>query len=236
MDEVRRFLRYTLPGLAAVIQFLIALSITDACILFKILSVKDQTQSLGLTLTIFIGSGGLGYLFSNIYFFLYWWRPFNRFAIDHLSFLKNLRKEVVDILDSSGNPYNNDLSKREAWAVITQYWHSKIEECPKIKGVDSTTGRLTDVTHGLGATIIGSVFALLSWELIHLAIAQHSALLNLKEVLIIVGWVGLIVLLIIAWHRVKIALQSIVNSTLTDIIRSEYLSSGKKKVYIYYEK
>lgn len=70
MDEVRRFLRYTLPGLAGVIQFLIALSITDACIVSKIVSVKDQTQSLGLALTIFIGSGGLGYLFANIYFLI----------------------------------------------------------------------------------------------------------------------------------------------------------------------
>jgi len=67
MDEVRRFLRYTLPGLSALIQLLIGLSITDSGIVCKILSAKDLTQSLGIILTIFIGSGGLGYLFANIY-------------------------------------------------------------------------------------------------------------------------------------------------------------------------
>lgn len=236
MDEVRRFLRFTLPGLAAMIQFVIALSITDACIVFKILSVKDQTQSLGLALAIFIGSGGLGYLFATIYFFLYWSWPFDCVAIDHLSFLKNLRREVVDILDSSGNPYKNDLSEREAWIIITQYWHSKIEGCPKLKGLNSTTDRLTDVTHGLGATIIGSVSALISWLLIHVAIVQHSPLLDPRADCISVVWVILIWLLGIAWRRSNIALQSVVNSALTDIIRGEYRVSAEKKVIIYYEK
>lgn len=118
---------------------------------------------------------------------------------------------MVDILDSSGNPCKNDLSKREAWIIITQYWHSNIKENPKIEGLNSTTDRLTDVTHGLGATIIGSASALFLWLGIHPTIAQGSASLNLKKVLIVVGWVILIVLLGIAWRRANIALQSVVN-------------------------
>lgn len=236
MDEVRRFLRYTLPGLSAVIQLLIALSITDVGIVCKILSVKDLTQSLGLVLTIFIGSGGLGYLFANIYFSLYWSWPFNRsVAIDHLSFLNNLKKEVIEIIDSSGKPYEKDLSRREAWTIITQYWHSKIEKDPKIKGVNSITDRLTDVTHGLGATYVGSLSALASWIGIHLAIAQNSASFSHKEIFILVSWIILIVLLSFAYRRANMALQSIANSTLTDIIRCEYQLTGKK-VNIYYEK
>ena len=40
MDEVRRFLRYTLPGLSAVIQLFLALSFTDPDLVKKLFSEK----------------------------------------------------------------------------------------------------------------------------------------------------------------------------------------------------
>jgi len=72
MDEVRRFLRYTLPGLATVILFMIALSLTEGCFVRRLFFDKDSSQNIGLVLTLFLGSGALGYLFANIYFSLYW--------------------------------------------------------------------------------------------------------------------------------------------------------------------
>ena len=233
MDEVRRFLRYTLPGLSALIQLLIGLSITDSGIVCKILSAKDLTQSLGIILTIFIGSGGLGYLFANIYFSLYRSWPFSRLiAIDHLTLLKDLRKEIIEIVDLSGKAYANDLSKREAWTIITQYWHSKIEENTKIKGINIITDRLTDVTHGLGATFIGSLSALASWIAIHLSIAQDSAsFISQKVFIVFLGWAILIFMLGFAYRRTNLALQSIANTTLTDIICREYQAGNKIKIY-----
>lgn len=237
MDEVRRFLRYTLPGLSAVIQLLIGLSITDSDVVCKILSAKDLTQSLGIVLIIFIGSGGLGYLFANIYFSLYWSWPFNRLiAIDHLTFLEGLRKEMIVIVDLYGKEYTTALSKREAWTIITQYWHSKVEDNSKIKGINKITDRLTDVTHGLGATFIGSLSALASWIVIHLSVSQDSASSGSKEVFIVfLVWVIFIFLLGFAYRRSNLALQSIANTTLTDIICSEFQSAGNK-IKIYYQK
>ena len=237
MDEVRRFLRYTLPGLSAVIQLFIWLSITDYDVLFKILSAKDLIQSLGIVLTIFIGSGGLGYLFANIYFSLYWSRPFSRLvAIDHLTLLEGLRKEMIMIVDMYGKEHINDLSKREAWTIITQYWHSKVEDNIKIKGVNKITDRLTDVTHGLGATFIGSLSAFASWIIIHLHFSEASVFFSSKGILLVLFlWAILIILLGLAYHRTNLALQSIANSTLTDIVCNEYQAVGHK-IKIYYQK
>jgi len=233
MDEVRHFLRYTLPGLSAVIQLLIGLSITDSGIVCKILSAKDLTQSLGIILAIFIGSGGLGYLFANIYFSLYWSWPFSRLiAIDHLILLKDLRKEIIEIVDFSGKAYANDLSKREAWTIFTQYWHSKIKENKKIEGINIITDRLTDVTHGLGATFIGSLSALVSWIVIHLSIAQSSAsFISPKIFIVFLAWAILIFMLGVAYRRTNLALQSIANTTLTDIVCTEYQAGNKIKIY-----
>lgn len=182
MDEVRRFLRYTVPGLSAVVQLFIGLSVSDIDIVCKIISVKDLTQNIGLVLTIFIGSGGLGYLFANIYFSLSWSWPFKYFvAINHLSLLNNLKEKVIDIIDFSGEPYKKDLSKREAWTIITQYWHSKVKKNSKIGGVNSITDRLADVTHSLGATCVGSLSALGSWIGIRLSMAPNPQFIQSEK-------------------------------------------------------
>lgn len=236
MDEVRRFLRYTLPGLAAVIQLLIALSITDSRDLCKVISANELSQSLGLVLSVFIGSGALGYLFANIYFSLYWSWPFNRLvAIDHLSFLENQKKDAIEIVGASGKPYEVPLSRREAWSIITQYWYSKRQDEPKIKGCDSITDRLADVTHGLGATCIGSLSALGSWVGIHLAVAMDQTPFTQGEFIVLASWMVLLILLSLGYYRANMALQSIVNSTLTDIIRNE-CATTKKKIIIFYSK
>jgi len=233
MDEVRRFLRYTLPGLSAVIQLIIGLSITDSSIVCSVLSAKDLAESIGIVLTIFIGSGGLGYLFANIYFSLYWSWPFSRLiAIDHLTLFKDLSEKMIEIVDFSGKAYSKELSKREAWTVFTQYWHSKIEENTKIKGVNTITNRLTDVTHGLGATYIGSLLALVSWVVIHLSISHNLASIISKESLFaFLAWIILIIILGRAYHRTNLALQSIANTTLTDSITKEYQAGNKIKIY-----
>ena len=139
MDEVRRFLRYTLLGLAVIIELLIALFLTDTESMgILICKDKDQILNLGLVLTIFIGSGGLGYLFASLYFELCWIWPFYLFMpTDHLALLTKLReKKIIEITDASGKSVDK-LSKREAWIIVTQYWCSRLETSNNLKGVNS---------------------------------------------------------------------------------------------------
>ncbi|MCK5119102.1 MAG: hypothetical protein KAQ78_05935 [Candidatus Latescibacteria bacterium] len=68
MNEIRRFLRYTLPGLAVA---LIVLGILWQMDLLTS-DISDQSNLLAKFVGLFIASGALGYLLANIYFIIRW--------------------------------------------------------------------------------------------------------------------------------------------------------------------
>ncbi len=238
MAEVRRFLRYTLPGLASVILFIIALSLTDRYFVSRLFFDKDSSQSASMVLTLFLGSGALGYLFANIYFSLYWSWPFRYLAIDHRSPFICL-EDKIEILDSSGNKYQKEeLTKRDAWTILTQFWHSRIKNNnnKELQGVNLITDRLTDVTHGLGATYIGSIVAFASWIAVHINLSPDATWVGSKEISVSITWLILIFLLSVGYRRVHSALQSIANSTVTSILQKEFVLNKGLRVQIYYVK
>jgi hypothetical protein len=236
MNEVRRFLRYTLPGLASVLMLLILLSITDCSSIYEWFSVKDTAQGLGLVLSIFLGSGALGYLFANVYFSLYWTWPFSSaLAIDHRPLFSNLRGEIK-VIDYSGNEYERfSPSKRIAWTIVTQFWFYHIEKSEEIKGVDGYIDRLTDITHGLGATFIGLICAFAAWFFIHSKSLHGAACWKSPETIVVVSWLILMALLVLGYRRTQMALQSIVNSTMTAFIRQQFKSKGRPSEIHYVE-
>src|SRR5437762_3456568 len=126
MDEVKRFLRFTLPGLACVLLVLLALSVSDPDIVRNVLS-KDCATSIGEVAVFFLGSGGLGYILANVYFAAYWLPLLSKWwAIDHRSVLEQLG-DKVKIIDPSGKSLlASNLSRREAWQIVSQFWYSKI--------------------------------------------------------------------------------------------------------------
>ena len=70
MNEIRRFLRFTLPGLACVLELAVACEFTGV-LSSADLSTKDLAAGLGMALSGFLASGALGYLFAILYFALY---------------------------------------------------------------------------------------------------------------------------------------------------------------------
>lgn len=186
-----------------------------------------------MVLTLFLGSGALGYLFANVYFSLYWSWPIHcAVAIDHRSIFTSL-EDKIRLLDSSGNKCQQRLTKRDAWTVVTQFWHSRIKIDKEIEGINPVTDRLTDVTHGLGATSVGLIVAFVSWVGVHSSLSPDASWCNLREISIVIAWLILMILLTLGYRRVNLALQSIVNSTVTSIIQKEF-QAQQQPLLIYY--
>lgn len=72
MDEGQRFLRYAVPGIAAVIIFALALVLRHPRLICWLAAV-DQGQTIAWVLGGLVASGGLGFLLSQIYFGLPSW-------------------------------------------------------------------------------------------------------------------------------------------------------------------
>jgi hypothetical protein len=231
MNEVRRFFRFTIPGITCVLELFIALSISDNKMIASMLDSTGAVANIGLVFAIFLASGGLGYIFANIYFALYWWKPIrDRFAIDHCSLFRDLA-EKIELVDTSGTRINpDDLSKRDAWNILTQFWYSQIEDGQDIKGVDQITDRLANITHSLGATVIGSLLSFIAWVSIHFSNPSRSFCIY-GELAIIIVWLLLIFLMLKCHQRAQESLQSIANSTIANRITQKYIYT---KIKIYY--
>ncbi len=229
MNEVRRFLRYTLPGIACTIQLLIALSISDLNIVSNLLLSMDNKSSIGVVLAAFLASGGIGYLFAILYFSLYWSRPFlQAVAIDHKILFQDL-SSIVEIKNAKGDTISIDaLNKKEAWKISTRYWFSKYKDSNCIKGINSTMDRLVDVTHALGATIIGSIITMITWLFI------HHQFYSLTFTILVIWIIFVIMMMKTYWGTLK-SIQSLSNSTLTEVIKEQYRKTGSP-VIIWYSK
>lgn len=165
MDEVRRFLRFTLPGMASLCQLLLAIYITRSETVLSILQEFDsRTNLIGGIIALFVTSGAIGYILASIYHPLYW-TIFSWASINHLTVIKELisQKKLL-ITNFKGNLIAiDDLKKRDAWTILTYYWYSNVEESNELKGLSNITDRLTDFTHAHGATFLGTALGLLVW-------------------------------------------------------------------------
>ena len=170
MDEVRRFLRFTLPGMAILGQLLLAIGITDTE------AIKDFANAFGGQIDLikaaaaaFISSGAIGFVFSSIYNTSYWILPF--FGRVPLSFLRRLVSDKkLMIKDFNGNEITECgiTSRRDAWTILTYYWYKNIDKTDDSKqslGLSIITDRLTDFRHAPGTMFIGTLFGAIIWLL-----------------------------------------------------------------------
>lgn len=222
MDEVRRFIRYTLPGLACALELLILLGISKYC--FNTPDIPlNNINLVGAVFGTFFISGALGYILSIIYFALYWkWPLKNLIAVDHRNLFKeSANNNYIKLIRLNNDKKNKTLDKREAWIIIARFWNTIIKADRKFKEINSYNDRLVDITHSIGSTIIGFIFTFILWVVI-----VFKNIPTLFVVLVFVIWVYLIYLFCRAYWQSHKALQSISNSTIIDYI------SGQKKTPI----
>src|SRR5271157_623884 len=156
MNEIRRFMRYTLPGLVFSFQLLLALSFSNWDKVEKLEPLNNKS-AIGIALGVFLATGALGYILSIIYFGLYWffglrWLEIIPITIDHRPAFRDLyRFKIIDgkgedlSLDKDLNPgtpmQRKRLSKRDAWIILTQYWYSRKKRADDIHDINDFTDR-----------------------------------------------------------------------------------------------
>jgi Ca2+/Na+ antiporter len=168
MDEAKRIVRYTLPGLVYVILLLATFALLEPDKAKEI--VLNNDISFGEILGSFILSGGIGYIFSIIYFSLYWWIGGRKgHFYNHLNILNELIKsKKIEIIkpDLSDSKEQNFIlnNKREAWYIINVYWYSRGKTSKAIEGIiEKINSYYSDITIGLGTTLIATFFSLLTF-------------------------------------------------------------------------
>lgn len=172
MEETRRFIRLALPGLAVVVEFalLAALTWPDAA-----KNVPGGVDPMAAAVVAVVVSGGLGFVFSVLYFSAYWsWLFGPLLAIDHEGALRALAnayrasgQHERDLLrldaQIAGLPTACMDRRRAAWTILTAWWFARVGTSTTLAGAEVKTRNLIDHAHALGTTGTGTLIAFTVW-------------------------------------------------------------------------
>src|SRR3990172_4300694 len=129
MVDARRFMRYVIPGLIYAVLLAAAFSVSDPDRMICFITSGDISKNTGFVLTALLASGALGYVFSNIYFGLYWLTDNSIVAINHKKLFTSLSDKInittasdkINITTAIGKPIGNSFTKRDAWTIWSIY-------------------------------------------------------------------------------------------------------------------
>lgn len=232
MDEARRFLRYILPGLVFSVVLLIALLISDNDAIICFLKKISDKGIIGIG-GVFLASGALGYIFSVIYWALFWSRPFsNWIAVDHTVLLNRLvERGRVEVVDISGNQV--PLDKRTAWVIFSQHWWTSRIKNKSDKDIFIPIDRLADITHAIGTAIISILFSFIVWAIIHYGYLRSRFSICDVGVLAFLVQIFLIIAFYKNYWDTHRSLQSVLNSAFANMVETQF-EENKGKIRIYY--
>ena len=232
MDEVKRFMRYVIPGINMIIILLLFLIIT------KDISAEDI--KIGLfqnVLIMFFASGILGYILSNIYFPVIWTKPFSFMLCNHLTWIKSSRNKI-NIVDAEMLPINIDkLKKQDAWIITNILWN-RFNDKQKVISYEKMSQRLVDIMHSIGTSIVGLILGYILWTFLHYSIFNHLTFFCLKDIIYHITWFIILFAYFFNFFSVKSKLTSTSNSILIEIIDDLYMDyrNNKKPIKFFYMK
>ncbi|MFA4932785.1 MAG: hypothetical protein WC625_07770 [Caldisericia bacterium] len=218
MEEARRFFRYIIPGLLFFIEISLYLffSANNQFIQF----LREWGKDISFSVTLFLTSGGMGFLLGVVYHTLYWTKGIRRLVVNHVPLIKDCVKrgwlELARRRDGS-NINISTLTQSGAWRIVIAFWHERRECSKRIKAANARTDSLTDIMHGLGVTLVGSLLSIPIWVCIHakLVCTYPSWYYYLPPVLISS-------LHFVNYRRVIKDFQSIVDIIISNEIKNEY--------------
>jgi low affinity Fe/Cu permease len=163
MAETKRFIRYVIPGLLFMAEFSLFLFLSNP---HSFYDKVRELSNIGFPIMVFVGSGGIGFLFSIFHHFLYWHvyiylgkRP--ALCCDHREMLINAEKQSFLILHlQNGTEIEaNKLSTAGAWRVINAIWDRRKEASKEIKGSIESSTYLSDLMHSTGTALVACLVA-----------------------------------------------------------------------------
>jgi hypothetical protein len=238
MDDFSRFIRYVIPGLVSSLQFY----------LFVRLSFKDNSSFLnsgisGVSLLVvsFLGTGALGFIFSNIYHFSFKRNDHKNILIKlakHFSVKYKLEKNNQSIRESKSQSTLHEsielvknLCITQRWELFNLIWHTLKHKSKAMQDTEKTAERLLNIARGLGATIVGSI---IFWTLSCLftviaCVKDYKVLIHISlPFLYLAIWVIIIVIFYINYHKVHRAAGKLYDEALHLYFKNnfnfEYLS------------
>lgn len=172
MNEARKFIRYIFPGTIFLGLLICYLSLSPGEKFYDFVSryVKGTNEGGGIFQTgVFVLLvSGAGYFFATIYHALSKIRSWR--LPDHSDFLKDARRKkwlIVYNRKIDGDvPLKGDFSPSEAWSILGAYYHKRIDD-KDFKAAHVRIESLNDTLHGLGASWVGSIFAIVVWIFLH---------------------------------------------------------------------
>lgn len=174
MEDYKKFFRYVMPGLVFIIEVSVYLLLSE----FEkfICLIKDNLGNLkdgiGIAVTAFLLSGGIGYLLGVFYHTLFhmirnkksFW---GYFIVDHLALIKDAieNTEFLELKNrENGEVISVDrLTQSGAWRIVTVFLNTRWMSSKRIKSAKQRLESYGDVMHGAGTTFIGSVIAFVVW-------------------------------------------------------------------------
>lgn len=234
MDDARRFFRYIIPGLTFIIEISLYFALSDFCQFLSIMKqLMDKDHGLGVAATLFITSGGIGFLLGILYHFLYWLPCIRVSMVDHQPLIQNMiNNRWLRVVRHDNNTVVQpwDISQSGAWRILTAYWHSR-RGYARIKNANERVDSLGNTMHGLGTACVGSVLAFLIWIFVYLFFLCCS----IKFFLIIVVPIIISMVHFMNYKGIVQDFNSVINIIVAEQIERE-ASSSSKPIVIYVSK
>ena len=151
-------LRFVASGLSVLAIFLAALCIMNPRLL-------RQFGSMSTGLLLLAGSGGLGFLFAQIYFSLSWSIPDHYGIVQKIHDKKRSLEWIRSICDvqwigAVTTTRGKCQRKRPAQKIVHYVWRALVSENRKYKGLNDLTKTLAAKRAAIGATLVGLVTGL----------------------------------------------------------------------------
>jgi len=223
MEEARRFLRYVIPGLLLMIEVSLYLWLSSYQQFVQL--IKELGEDIAFPISIFLASGGIGFLLGVVYYTLYWTKGIRLIAVNHLPLIEDVVKRgwlKLQRRDDGKEVDVKELTQSGAWRIVTSFWHERKESSLRIKAANARTDSLADIMHGLGTTFIGSIIAIPVWVFTHFKFSGESPCLYLYIIPLLISFVHFV-----NFRRVTKDLQSVVDIIMADEFQEEFFQKGR---------
>lgn len=161
MTDLRSFVRYLVPGLTFLIEFVLVLAAASYGETVSLLETSLKAADIGNIFGAALALAGLGYLFSVAHHSLCWSSAGSWYnAVDLRAVIQRLEaRNFLRLQLQEGQDIPSGLSRAGAWRVFTALWHSRRQTSKRIEGATVRADSLSDLMHGSGSTLAACVLA-----------------------------------------------------------------------------
>ena len=245
--EFMRFMRYVLPGLVVTTQFLLVLFISyliddpigkalNEKLSFNLLMASDGADKvLGILTSTLLVSGGVGYVFSVVYYII---RDSTDWFFDHKPSLQCLMDEGYLVLSVVGSTLEHEnvvrkikrldgMKKKKAWEIFHVLWYRVLDDDKSLEKNWEVVSRQIDIAHGQGAILVGSAIALVLWLV--LVIQVNGGIENNCHFRLVIFflWLGFALLSFKAYRATRDAVANNLNNALITSVKKHKIGSYK---------